>query len=98
MSTVCIDVEDYLSDDDVRKIARRRGILRDFAEGAAPGERPETNVERWQDLADEIRAASRAGDRTHLDILLLRMLRYADIGQPHPLDLTPTALARRYRA
>lgn len=82
MTSITIDVEDYLDDDDVREMARDRGILREAGQGAGPGEFPETDTNLWRRLATDIRDTARAGDWQHLEILLLRMLRYADIDQP----------------
>ena len=92
------DVDDYLDDEDVRQMARRRGILREPAEGARPGEAPETNTGLWKRLAEDIRDAAHSGDRRHLEILLLRMLRYADIDQPKPFNPLKPTPGMRYRA
>jgi hypothetical protein len=70
-----VDLNEELSDDDLIKMAVERGLSIGGAvapiadEPCAMG-----GLEWWERLADEIRATARAGDRTHLDILLLRMV------------------------
>lgn len=60
------DILDQLSDDDLSAEAKRRDIRMVMG-----------TEERWRDLADDLRAAVRSGDRVHFEILICRMMALA---------------------
>jgi hypothetical protein len=83
---VDVDLDDELDDDVLLEMVKERGLS--VQQGALePGAM--TNAELWLELADDIRTAARDGDRTHLDVLLLRMADAAGLGRFKPTDCRP---------
>lgn len=86
MSTrITIDVDDYLTDDDIIELVEDRGLesrIR-YSPPTDPGFDMSPRA-HWDDLANDLRAAARADDRTHFDVLLLRMFEMAGLHHAPP--------------
>jgi hypothetical protein len=86
---VDIDLDDELDDEDLLEMVKARGLslpLGKAEDGAM------TNREWWSELANDIRAAARDNDRTHLEILLLRMTDGAGLTDFKPSDYRAPAM------
>jgi len=83
---VDIDLDDELDDDQLLEMVRKRGLSA-FVDTLEPGAM--TNAEWWQELADDIRTAAHHGDRTHLDVMLLRMADGAGLARFKPTERGP---------
>lgn len=68
MTSISIDIDDYLSNDEILELAHDRKLLHHALDPQAI-----TNTQFWESLADEIRATALCGDYRHLDVLPLRM-------------------------
>jgi hypothetical protein len=89
---VDIDLDKEIDDDMLLEMVRGRGLT--VAQGAALEPGAMSNAELWRELADDIRAAARDQDLTHLEILLLRMSDFAGLTDFSPStkrDISPGA-------
>jgi hypothetical protein len=83
---VDIDLDDELDDDMLLAMVKARGLSADDS-NLQPGAM--TAAEWWHELADDIRTAARDNDRTHLDVLLLRMADGAELTRFKPTHASP---------
>ena len=80
MTSITIDdIDDYLTDEDIIDMVNRRRLRNRLTYGPADPNIDMGPAAHWHDLASELRDAARTSDRTHFEILLLRMTDMAGV-------------------